>query len=220
MIDEVGWQVRVASSAAGSLYTGTENVPVTTEARQADVYRQLVRSVECDSSLKALFFAPFIDETSLAGFQSGLERADGSERPAFTAVANTIASTGGRCVGRRVNWRHASTVLGAHAYFTGLTTPKVASRQRAWGFAVRTAEDAHYVATILPADHARTTVDIPVPARPQMQTAGYANANWTPLVRFPRRFLPPGRYVYRVDLRAAFNPARRRVVLSHTFVVR
>jgi hypothetical protein len=39
-------------------------------------------------------------------------------------------------------------------------------------------------------------------------------------VRFPRRFLPPGRYVYRVDLRAAFNPARHRVVLSHTFVVR
>jgi hypothetical protein len=219
MIDEVGWQVRVASAAAGSLYTGTENVPVTTEARQADVYRQLVRSAECDGSLKALFFSPFIDETSLAGFQSGLERADGTERPSYAAVSTTITSTGGRCVGRRLSWKHVSTVLGAHAFFSGLATPKVASRQRAWGFAVRTAEDAHYVATILPVT-ARTTVDVPAPPGPEMQTAGYAKANWTPLVRFPRGVLPPGRYVYRVDLRAAFNPARHRIVVSHTFVVR
>ena len=221
MIDEVGWQVKVASTAAGSLYTGTENVPVTTEARQADVYRQLVRSAECDGSLKALFFSPFIDETSLAGFQSGLERADGSERPSYVAVSNAIASTGGRCVGHRVSWKHASTVLGARAFFRGLATPKVSSRQRAWGFAIRTAEDAQYLATILPAKHGvRTTVDVPVAPRPQLQTAGYAKANWTPLVRFPRRFLPPGRYVYRVDLRAAFNTARHRVVVSRTFVVR
>ena len=44
MIDEVGWQVRVASTAADSPYTGVENVPVTTEAHQAAVYAQLVRS--------------------------------------------------------------------------------------------------------------------------------------------------------------------------------
>ncbi len=44
MIDEVGWQVRVASAAVDSPYTGLENVPVATEAHQATVYGQLVRS--------------------------------------------------------------------------------------------------------------------------------------------------------------------------------
>ena len=96
-----------------------------------------------------------------------------------------------------------------------------ASRQRAWGFAVRTSEDARYVATIVPENGtARTTVDVPVAPLAPMEAVGYAKANWTPLVRFPRRFLPPGRYAYRVDLQAAFNPARHRVVVSRTFVVR
>ena len=221
MIDEVGWQVRVASAAVDSPYTGLENVPVATEAHQATVYGQLVRSAECDSSLKALFFMPFIDETSLAGFQSGLLRADGTERPSYTTVTNAIASTGGRCVGRRVVWKHARSVLGAKGLFHGLAIPKLASRQRAWGFAVRTAEDARYVATIVPAGRpARATVDVPVSPLAKMRVVGYAKANWTPLVRFPSRYLPRGRYAYRVVFRAAFNPARQKVVVSRTFIVR
>jgi hypothetical protein len=221
MIDEVGWQVRVASSAPGSLYTGTENVPVATEAHQATVYAQLVRSAECDKSLKALFFMPFIDETALSGFQSGLLRADGTERPSYTSVTNAITSTGGQCVGRRVVWKHATTVLGARAYFRGLATPKSAARQRAWGFAVRTAEDARYTAAIVPVSRpARTRLDLPISPSPSMRAVGYAKANWTPLVRFPRRLLPPGRYAYRIDLQAVFDPARHGVVVSRPFVVR
>ncbi len=221
MIDEVGWQVRVAAGAPDSPYTGVENVPVATEAHQAAVYAQLVRSAECDSTLKALFFMPFIDETSLSGFQSGLLRADGSERPSYTAVTNAIASSGGRCYGRRVVWKHTNTVLGARGFFPGLAVPKLASRQRAWGFAVRTAEDARYVATIVPANGpARTTYDVPGAPLATMEAVGYAKANWTPLVRFPKRFLPPGRYVYRVDVHAAFNPARHKVIVSRAFVVR
>jgi hypothetical protein len=221
MIDEIGWQVRVASSAPDSPYVGVENVPVTTEAKQATIYGQLVRSAECDPTLKDLFFLPFIDETSLTGFQSGLLRADGSERPSFTTVTNAIAATGGRCIGRRVVWKHARTVLGAQVFFHGLAIPKVASRQRAWGFAVRTAEDARYVATVVPVSGSkRTTADVPTAPAAKMRTVGYAKANWTPLVRFPKRHLPPGRYAYHLVLQAAFNPARKRVVVSRTFVVR
>jgi hypothetical protein len=196
MIDEVGWQVRVPTTAAAadSLYTGIENVPVTTEARQATIYSQLVRSSECDTSLKALFFMPFVDETALTGFQSGLVRADGTERPSYFAVTNAIASTGGRCVGRRVAWRHATSVLGARVFFHGLAIPKSAARQRAWGFAVRTAEDSRYVATIVPATPARTTVASAASALPRMRAVGYVKANWTPVVSFPLSFLPPGRY--------------------------
>ena len=112
-------------------------------------------------------------------------------------------------------------MLGAQVFFHGLTIPKVASRQRAWGFAVRTAEDARYVATIVPAKPpTRTTYDVPAPAQAKLRASGYAKANWTPLVRFPRRYLAPGRYAYRIVLQAAFNPARQKVVVSRTFVVR
>jgi hypothetical protein len=53
-----------------------------------------------------------------------------------------------------------------------------------------------------------------------MRAVGYAKANWTPLVRFPSRYLPRGRYAYRVVFHAAFNPARQKVVVSRAFVVR
>jgi hypothetical protein len=136
-------------------------------------------------------------------------------------VTNAIAATGGRCIGRRVVWKHARTVLGAQVFFHGLAIPKVASRQRAWGFAVRTAEDARYVATVVPVSGSkRTTADVPTAPAAKMRTVGYAKANWTPLVRFPKRHLPPGRYAYHLVLQAEFNPARKRVVVSRTFVVR
>jgi hypothetical protein len=221
LIDEVGWQVRVDSTAQDSLYTGTENVPVATESHQADVYSQLVKATACDSSVKALFFLPFIDETSLTGFQSGLLRADGTERPSYTAVKSAIAATHGtRCLGRRVSWKPMRSVLGAHAIFRGLTVPKSSVRQRAWSFAVRSAEDSRYVATIVPAGAARKTSDIPGPGLALMKASGFAKANWTPLVRFPKLLLRPGRYTYRVELRAAFNPLRKRVFVSRAFVVR
>ena len=214
MIDEVGWQVRVASAAVDSPYTGLENVPVATEAHQATVYGQLVRSAECDSSLKALFFMPFIDETSLTGFQSGLLRADGTERPSYTTVTNAIASTGGRCVGRRVVWKHARSVLGAKGLFHGLAIPKLASRQRAWGFAVRTAEDARYVATIVPASR-------PARDRRRSRLAARDDADdWLregelDAARPVPQPLPPA-WPLRVPgrLPAAFNPARQKVVVQ------
>jgi hypothetical protein len=221
LIDEVGWQVRVDSSAADSLYTGAENVAVASESHQADVYAQLVKATACDASVKALFFMPFIDETSLTGFQSGLVRADGTERASYTSVKSAIAATHGtRCLGKRVTWKPVRSVLGARAIFRGLAAPKSSIRQRAWSFAVRTSEDSRYVASIVPAGAKRTTSDIPGPGLALMKASGYAKANWTPLVRFPKLLLRPGRYTYRVELRAAFNPARKRVFVSRAFVVR
>jgi hypothetical protein len=221
IVDEIGWQVRVDSSATDSLYTGTENVAVASETHQAGIYGQLIRAAACDSSIKALFFMPFIDETSLSGFQSGLLRADGTERPSYTAVKSAIAATHGRCTGRPVLWKHAKTVLGARAMFRGLATPKSSVRQRAWSFALRAAEDSRYVATVIPAaQRARAGADSLTSPLPLLRAAGVAKANWTPLVRFPKLFLAPGRYAYRVELRAAFNPARRKVFISGTFVVR
>jgi hypothetical protein len=216
-IDEVGWQTALPATSLNS-YTGTENVPVTTDAAQATIYRQLIASAECDSSIASLLFSPFIDETSLSGFQSGLERADGTKRPSYDAVKAALA-TGQRCTGKPVAWTHASSVIGARALFPSGKTPHW-WKQKVWTFGVRVGEDATYRASIVPAPgrgvlSARQALG----AKPMMTTRGYAKAAWTPLVRFPLHRLSPGRYAYVITLRAALAPARQRVFVSHTFAV-
>jgi hypothetical protein len=107
-LDEVGWQVDTTGRDG---YTGDENVPVTDEETQAQVYGDLVRAAECDPDVAAVNLFGFRDDALRTGFQAGLFRADGSPRPALDAVRSTIAS--GRCVAGAGRWRPARTVLGA-----------------------------------------------------------------------------------------------------------
>ncbi|HEY7397261.1 MAG TPA: hypothetical protein VH538_03085 [Gaiellaceae bacterium] len=217
-IDEIGWQTAVPASSA-SAYTGAENVAVTSDAAQATVYGQIIARSACDPSIASVLFAPFIDETQLGGFQSGLERADGSKRPSYDTVKTALAA-GARCAGARVAWKHANTVVGARALF-GSSKKAHWWKQRVWSFGVRVGEDATYRASIVPAAGRGTlSVRQARKVKPVLQTHGYAKAAWTPLVRFPLKRLAPGRYAYMVVLRAAVAPARQRVLVSRTFVVR
>jgi len=216
-IDEVGWQTSLPSTALGA-YTGTETVAVTTDAAQAAIYRQLIANTACDSSIASLLFSPFVDETSLSGFQSGLERADGTKRPSYDAVKAALAA-GPRCSGKAVLWSHATSVIGARALFGSSTTPHW-WKQKVWSFGVRVGEDATYHAAIVPAPgRGVLSATVALKTKPSLAARGYAKAAWTPLVRFPLRRLAPGRYAYVVTLRAALAPARHRVLVSHTFVV-
>ncbi|HZO33587.1 MAG TPA: hypothetical protein VFB17_00790 [Gaiellaceae bacterium] len=217
-IDEIGWQTSLPAASLSS-YTGSETVPVTTDAAQAAIYSQLIARSVCDSSISSVLFAPFVDETQLSGFQSGLERADGTKRPSYDAVKAALA-TEPRCTGKPVAWRHATSVLGARALFGSM---KKAHwwKQRVWSFGVRVGEDATYRAAIVRAPgRGVLSARQALRARPTLRTRGYAKAAWTPRVRFPLRRLAPGRYAYVVDLRAAVAPSRTRVLVSHTFVVR
>jgi hypothetical protein len=217
-IDEVGWQTSLPASSLNS-YTGTETVPVTTDAAQAAIYRQLITSSECDSSIASLLFSPFIDETSLTGFQSGLERADGTKRPSYDAVKAALAG-GSRCTAKPVTWSHATSVIGARALFPSAKTPHW-WRQKVWSFGVRVGEDATYRASIVPAPgRGVLSARQALKTKPMLTTHGYAKAAWTPLVRFPLRRLAPGSYAYLITLKAALAPTRQRVFVSHTFVVR
>ncbi len=217
-IDEIGWQTAVPASAQ-SAYSGTETVPVTSDASQATVYGQIVARAACDSSISSVLFAPFVDESQLAGFQSGLVRADGSKRPSYDTVKAALAR-GTRCAGAPVKWSHTNSVVGARVLF-GSAKGTHWWKQRVWNFGVRVGEDATYRASVVPvsgrgvlsAKQALTT-------RPVLSTRGSAKAAWTPLVRFPLKRLAPGRYAYMIDLRAAMAPARERVFVSRTFVVR
>ena len=111
VVSEVGWQVGVVAPSAWA-YSGRENVAVTDEATQAAIYGELVRRLSCDPAVTDLLFLHLIDESDLAGFQSGLERADGSHRSSYDAVKTAIAQTHGACIGTPVMWRHATGVVG------------------------------------------------------------------------------------------------------------
>jgi hypothetical protein len=110
-LDEIGWQVEI-EGLAKAFYTGNENVEATTEARQAEHYGQIVRRVLCQSLIAELFFFHLIDETDLDRFQSGLQRADGTRRPAFDAVKTALSSR--ECQERVAAWRHRTDVDGGN----------------------------------------------------------------------------------------------------------
>ncbi len=110
-LDEVGWQVRTSGLPG---YTGVENVPVTTEKKQAAVYAGLVRRVACDADVAAVNFFGFYDDASRdQGFQAALHRLDGTPRRAAAAVAAAIRQTSNRPCKRPVRWTPATTVSGA-----------------------------------------------------------------------------------------------------------
>lgn len=116
-LDEVGWQVDTSSRPG---YTGLENVPVTTEAKQAATYAELIKRAACDPDIEQLNIFGFYDDVSRdQGFQAALHRVDGTPRPAAAAVAAAVARTDARPCARPVVWEPLPTVAGAD-----LSTPK------------------------------------------------------------------------------------------------
>ncbi len=117
-LNEAGWQV---STVGYEGYEGFENVPVTTEKKQAAVYAELVRRVSCDADVAEVnFFGFYDDATRGSGFQAALHRVNGTPRPAAAAVAKAIARTQSRPCAKPSTWTPATKVSGA-----GMSTPKV-----------------------------------------------------------------------------------------------
>jgi hypothetical protein len=99
-IDETGWQVDTTGRPG---YVNNENVPVVTEAKQAEDYEKLVHLANCEPTLTAFNIFHEIDESDRTGFQSGVLRVDFSERPSATdpnmSVQHAIAADKGQCQG-------------------------------------------------------------------------------------------------------------------------
>jgi hypothetical protein len=106
-LDEVGWQVATAGRVG---YRGRENVRVTDEVTQAAIYGQLVREAACDPDVASLSFFGFRDDGLRTGFQAGLERVDGSARPAEAVVQAAIPEA---CAGLLRVWAPGAEVVGA-----------------------------------------------------------------------------------------------------------
>ncbi len=216
--DEVGWQVNTQGKPG---YTGSENVPVTSEDNQAKIYDELVRYVACEPFLATLnFFGYYDDQPRDSGFQAGVRWVDGVARAANQAVQDAIAETGGKCKGTPRSWSHATTVIGAKADFGKLgSKPK---KQKAWNFRAYAEEDANYKAGVFVA---RTKPDqigreLASVRAPVISGTGLVKAYFTPVVKLPKRSLAPGSYVYAIRLTAWANPNRASTFVSAPFTVK
>jgi hypothetical protein len=229
MIGETGWQTAIPPSARHAYY-GQENVKVTSEAAQAQVYSQLVRTAGCDPTLRSVLIFGLEDEPDLDRFQSGLIRADGTNKPSYDAVKTAIAQTHGQCASGQVHtWQPTTTVVGANAAFKVKTQWW---KQTWWGFTAGASEDATITGGVFRLGGKSLT-----PARrdaivrglsgstgagakaPVFQKSGFVRAYWTQLVRFPSKRLQPGYYVYAAKLTATMNANRTAVFTSPAFKV-
>jgi hypothetical protein len=102
-----------ATSAGGVL------ADYATEEYQASWYRQMLDLVACDPHVDVVNIFHLIDETNLAGWQSGMYFADQTPKRSAGVVRDWIARTGGRCTGKQTPWSPAP-----------LTPPKVTAKAK------------------------------------------------------------------------------------------
>ena len=96
---EDGFQTEVPGSLA-DLYTGRETVAVDAPALQAERVRAAIRLAACQPDVRAIFNFELVDESRLAGWQSGLEWRGRHPKPAaaaFATAARDTAHGGVRC---------------------------------------------------------------------------------------------------------------------------
>jgi hypothetical protein len=196
-LDEVGWQVDTTHENG---YTGDENVPVTDDETQAEVYGELVRQASCDPDVAQVNIFGFRDDALRTGFQAGLYRVDGTARPSAAAVRDAIADPA--CTATlTVPWRPARAVLGAKAPVLRVTPGEVAVDLTA-------AEAASARVCLLPGartlSHARRAMAARFGAALGCVSTLVAQNRWT-TVHLAR---PAGPQTVAVRLAAETNPAR------------
>ena len=219
-LDEVGWQVAPLPALAAQ-YTGTETQGLTpvSEQTQADYYAQIIRSLECDASVRVLSFFHLVDEADLDRWQSGLERIDGSHRPSYDSVKQALEQTGGNCQGAAVVWRHATGVILPSAAWGSLARQPL--NRKNWRFTARAGEEAAYVAGLFKAGPSKAAIAKRLATgrpKPLLGAKGLIKAT-AGVVNFPPRKLKGGTYVYAIRMSATMNPKRVSVLVSRPFRV-
>jgi hypothetical protein len=221
-LDESGTQVLIdAGKVSPSLYRGKENIEPVSEAVQARYYADVVRLVECDSTVSSFLFFHLIDEPSLLGFQSGLLRVDGSRRPSYDSVRSAIADAG-RCASPHA-WRHTTSVAGARATFSLVDRPVT---QRKFRVIVHAAEEVNAKAGVFPVADTRALTRETLAARLARGRSGALLEAATTVkgnggrALVLRGALGPGRYAFAVLVRSTMNPDRTKLLLSGPFTVR
>jgi hypothetical protein len=220
-LDEVGWEV-APLPVLTNLYHGTEVArggPVS-EQTQADYYQDMITAAECDQAVRMLSFFHLVDELDLDRWQSGLERADGSHRPSYDRVKQTIAQTHGNCQGALTRWRHTSAVVLPVAAWGNLRKPMPAKRTR-WSFKAGAGEETTFRAAIFKAGPKKSALAKRLATgrpKPLAFVKGTIKAK-ARIVYLRGRKLKPGKYVFAIRMSAAMNPKRVSVLVSRPFRV-
>ncbi|HEV3479592.1 MAG TPA: hypothetical protein VG144_09095 [Gaiellaceae bacterium] len=225
-LNEVGWQVGVPASSLDAYY-GRESVArLATERLQADNYAALIPYYACDSSVRSMLYYGLVDEPDLERWQAGLIRADGTRRPSFGVVRSALARGLARCTRRPTSWRHVTKVVGATARFS---ERRRSASETSWSFVASSEEASFYRAAMYRLKRrglsaaARKKLQAAVGRRrspkPVFSARGKVRAHLGTFVRFPRKRLAPGSYVFAIRLSAEMNPARQSVLVSKPFVV-
>jgi hypothetical protein len=225
-LNEVGWQVSIPSSSLHAYY-GRESVSrLADERSQASNYVGLIPYFACDPSVRSMLYYGLVDEPDLDRWQAGLIRADGSRRPSFEAVRSALGRGLARCSRRPKTWRHTTKVVGATARFA---ERRRSSSETSWSFVAASEESSIFRAAM----YRLKRPGLSASKRKQLQAAvgrrrtpkpvfsarGKVRAHLGTFVRFPRKRLTRGYYVFAIRMNAEMNPARQSVLVSKPFAV-
>jgi hypothetical protein len=227
-VNEVGWEVTIPPSLR-SFYYGQEAVVTTDEGAQAAIYGNLVPLLACDPAVKSVLFFNLVDEPNLARWQSGLLRADWSQRPSYGFVKGAISANAARCNRRPVTWRHSPTIVGARVRFPAPKRTR-SDRNKTWSFVAGAGEGTLYTTGIFRVKRPGT---LPAAVRGRISRAlrssrvrgsalkqtGKLLTDWDAVVTLPLKPLKPGYYAYGIRLVAEMNLARSAVFVSKAFRV-
>jgi hypothetical protein len=225
-LNEIGWQVAVPSSSMDAYY-GRESVArLADERSQADIYAALVPYFACDASVRSMLYYGLVDEPDLERWQAGLIRADGTRRPSFGAVRSVLARGLARCKRRPTAWRHTTKVMGATARFG---ERRRSGSDTTWAFTAASEEAGTFRAAMYRLKGNRLSaaqrkklqaaVGRRRTPKPVFSTRGKVRAHAGTFIRFARKRLAPGRYVFAIRLTAEMNPTRQSVLVSKVFAV-
>jgi hypothetical protein len=225
-LNEIGWQTTIPASASHAYY-GKESVPRLADDRlQSDVYSALIPYYACDESVRSMLYYGLVDEPDLERWQAGLIRADGSRRPSYATVKQMLARGLAKCTRKPRTWRHSTVVVGA--------TAKFGERRRSagdtnWTFVASSEEASTFTAAMyrlkgrgLSAAGRKkllAAVGIRKAPKPVLAARGKVRAHTGAFIRFRRKRLAPGSYVFAIRLRAEMNPKRTTALLSRPFAV-
>jgi hypothetical protein len=200
-LDEVGWQVETEGQNG---YEGSENVDVASEAAQADVYGELVRRAACDPDIAQVNIFGFRDDRLRTGFQAGLQRVDGTARPAADTVREGIVGGCGETTA--APWRPVRAVVGSKR-------PVVRVAARTVTVNVTAAEAAAARVCLLPGAHtlssARRALSSRGRAAGTCATGAVQQNRWTTI----RLLRPVGTHTVAVRLSAETNPGRSTTIV-------
>jgi hypothetical protein len=225
-LNEVGWQVAIPAASSHAYY-GRESVArVADERSQADTYAALVPYYACDPSVRSMLYYGLVDEPDLDRWQAGLIRADHTRRPSFVTVRSAIGRGLARCTRRPKRWRHKTNVIGATARFG---ERRRSGSERSWAFVAASEEASTFRAAMyrLPGrrmsaaqrNRFRASVGRKRSPKPVFTARGIVRAHSGTFIRFPRKRVAAGRYVFAIRLSAEMNPTRQSALVSKPFAV-